>query len=43
MGFSCMTEDKGFQGLKVERMTSQTQDWRAELTSEVRKKVVEKM
>ncbi|KAJ6426060.1 hypothetical protein OIU84_026608 [Salix udensis] len=38
-----MTEDKSFQGIKVERMTSQGQDWRAELTSEVRKKVVEKI
>ncbi|RQP01230.1 hypothetical protein POPTR_016G028200v4 [Populus trichocarpa] len=38
-----MMEDKSFKGLKVEGMTSQRQDWRAELTSEVRKKVVEKI
>ncbi|KAI5560126.1 hypothetical protein BDE02_16G025600 [Populus trichocarpa] len=38
-----MMEDKSFKGLKVEGMPSQRQDWRAELTSEVRKKVVEKI
>lgn len=43
VGGFCMMEDKSFKGLKVEGMPSQRQDWRAELTSEVRKKVVEKM
>ncbi|KAJ6870275.1 hypothetical protein NC652_036029, partial [Populus alba x Populus x berolinensis] len=43
VGGFCMMEDKSFKGLKVEGMTSQREDWRAELTSEVRKKVVEKI
>jgi len=39
----CMIDEKSLKGFQVEGMATQSQDWRAALTPEVRQKVVNKM